>query len=97
MLLDREIATTRPSVRPFSPFPSIGYHFLPADVLRKLRALQKLLGADYAGAFECNLSDNGCEFAKFNKRGKDCKIFPSPDKNTVKLDSFCFAGFISTI
>ena len=37
------------------------------SVLRKLKALSKLLGADYADAFECNLSDNGPEFARFHE------------------------------
>ena len=36
------------------------------SVLRKLKTLRKLLGADYAAAFECNLSDNGPEFAGFH-------------------------------
>lgn len=36
-------------------------------VLRKLAALRKLLGADYAAAFGCNLSDNGPEFARFHE------------------------------
>ena len=37
------------------------------SVLRKLKALRKLLGAGYAEVFECNLSDNGCEFAGFHE------------------------------
>lgn len=37
------------------------------SVRKKLRALRKLLGADYKGAFECNLSDNGPEFALFHE------------------------------
>ena len=37
------------------------------SVLRKLALLKKLLGADYAAAFECNLSDNGPEFARFHE------------------------------
>ena len=36
-------------------------------VLRKLRGLRKLLGAEYAEAFGCNLSDNGPEFARFHE------------------------------
>ena len=38
-----------------------------AAVLRRLNGLRKLLGADYAAAFGCNLSDNGCEFARFHE------------------------------
>ena len=37
------------------------------SVLRMLKAIRKLLGADYADAFECNLSDNGAEFAGFHE------------------------------
>ena len=37
------------------------------SALRKLALLKKLLGADYAAAFECNLSDNGPEFARFGE------------------------------
>lgn len=37
------------------------------SVLRRLKTLRKLLGAGYAVAFECNLSDNGPEFAGFHE------------------------------
>ena len=37
------------------------------SVLRKLKTLRKLLGADYAAFFQCNLSDNGPEFAHFHE------------------------------
>lgn len=37
------------------------------SALRKLAYLRKLLGADYAAVFECNLSDNGPEFARFHE------------------------------
>ena len=37
------------------------------SALGKLSLLRKLLGADYAGIFRCNLSDNGPEFARFHE------------------------------
>ena len=37
------------------------------SALGKLALLKKLLGADYAGIFQCNLSDNGPEFARFHE------------------------------
>ena len=37
------------------------------SALGKLALLRKLLGADYAGIFRCNLSDNGPEFARFHE------------------------------
>ena len=37
------------------------------SVLRKLKGLRKLLGARYGEVFECNLSDNGPEFARFHE------------------------------
>ena len=37
------------------------------SALGKLALLRKLLGADYAGIFQCNLSDNGPEFARFHE------------------------------
>ena len=37
------------------------------SALGKLALLRKLLGADYAAAFQCNLSDNGPEFARFHE------------------------------
>ena len=87
MLLVREIATTRPSVRPFSPFSLHRLYFLPTAVLRELRALRKLLGTDYAGAFECNLSDNGCEFARFHEI-EDSVVHRPPSPNVLLLAFF---------
>ena len=37
------------------------------SALRKLRLLRNLLGADYAGIFQCNPSDNGPESARFHE------------------------------
>ena len=37
------------------------------SVFLRLKALRALLGADYAKAFQCNLSDNGPEFASFHE------------------------------
>ena len=37
------------------------------SALGKLALLRKLLGAGYAGIFQCNLSDNGPEFARFHE------------------------------
>ena len=56
------------------------------SVLRKLKGLRKLLGADYAGAFGCNLSDNGPEFARFHEIegwGVRC-FFTNPYRSTDK-------------
>ena len=55
-------------------------------VLRKLAALRKVLGAGYADAFECNLSDNGPEFARLHEiEGWGVRaFFTSPYRSTDK-------------
>ncbi len=53
-------------------FPELRFHFGyliskggAASAMSRIRALMKVLGADYAGIFQVNLSDIGMEFSDF--------------------------------
>ena len=73
MRLGRGKATDRKAILTIT-YPEFRFQFgfliakgSARSALRKLALLKKLLGADYAAAFECNLSDNGPEFARFHE------------------------------
>lgn len=62
-----------------------------ASAYKKIRLLQKLLGARYGEIFEVNLSDNGTEFSRFHEVEFDadgsriCRVFfTNPYKSTDK-------------